>query len=344
MEIKKVIDVAKIAEFLNLEFLGEGSTEIVGPCSLQSTRADRFLFIRDKKYISSVKGTIPGCAIIKKEWDNPDIAASRIFSNDPQLDFVRALSLFYPEPELISQISSNSSIAHDVTVSPKARIDDFVTVGEGSIVSERVWLGAGAKIGKNVLIGSGTTIHPNVVIYDGTVIGRNVIIHSNSTIGADGFGYLFRNNKQIKIPQIGNVMIGNEVEIGANVTIDRAALDSTLIGDGTKIDNLVQIAHNCKIGKSCAFSAQVGLSGHTDIGDNCLVGGQVGTGGHLSVGSNSIIYAKSGLAKSFPPKSQIFGTPAKDFQAARSEMMNIMKIPRLLTRIKKLEEFFKKEK
>ncbi len=330
------MEARKLAEHLGLEVRGEESKLITGVCSIASPRPDNILFIRDKKYLKDLSDV--GAVLIKDELDDPDIAPARIISNDPQRDFLKVLELFFPVDEFKNGISDRAYIERGATVSPNARVDAFATISEGSIVSEKVWIGSGVHIGEHVLIGAGTRIHPNVVIYDGTLIGRDVIIHANSTIGADGFGYLMRDGEQIKIPQVGKVMIGNNVEIGANVTIDRAALDSTIVGDGTKIDNLVQIAHNCEIGKGCAISAQVGLSGHTVIGDTCLIGGQVGSAGHLSVGNNSVIYAQSGLAKSFPEGSTIFGTPAKDFNDARRELLHIMRLPKMLERIKKLED------
>lgn len=207
---------------------------------------------------------------------------------------------------------------------PRAKIDPSAKLGEGVSVGafstlgknvslgDRTQIGENCQIGDNVTLGANCRLHPNVVIYEDCVLGDGVTVHSGVVIGADGFGFLLLDGKQQKIPQIGNVVIGNDVEIGANTTIDRATLGSTVIGEGTKIDNLVQIGHNCRIGRHSILCAQVGLAGSTIVGDYVYLAGQVGVAGHLTIGDRAMIGAQSGVSNDIPADSRYFGYPAMD--------------------------------
>lgn len=330
--------LGEIAKIADLELVGNKDIEINGVNSIGLVESNQITFLRDKKYAKMLGDRIPGAIVLKKDDDCFDDTIAKLFSDDPELDFLKVVEIFHPEEESLKAIS-NSAV-----VSDKAVIGVDVTIGNNTVIEpeaeigDGVWIGANVCIGSKVRIGDNCRIFSGVTIYKECIIGRNVIVHSNTVIGSDGFGYIRRQGRQIKVPQLGNVIIGDDVEIGSNVSIDRATFGSTIIEDNAKIDNLVQIAHNCFVGKSTAISAQTGLSGHTTIGANCLIGGQVGFAGHLTIGDGSVIYAQSGIAKSFPPKSVIFGSPAKDFEIIKTELMSVSRLPRMLKRVQTLEK------
>jgi len=211
-------------------------------------------------------------------------------------------------------------------------VEEGVRIGSGSVIQPGCFLGKGSRIGKNCLL------HPRVTILQGCQIGNNVVIHSGVVIGSDGFGFAREEGVYKKIPQAGNVVIEDEVEIGANVTIDRATMGSTVIGRGTKIDNLVQVGHNVTIGENTVIAAQVGISGSVKIGKGCTLAGQVGIAGHLEIGDNVTIAAQSGIHKSLPEGITVLGYPAREIQKERRIMAIVGKLPDLVKKIRKLEE------
>ncbi len=204
------------------------------------------------------------------------------------------------------------------------------------VIGDRTVISAGTYVGDKAVIGKDGLIYPNVIVREEVIIGDNVIIHPGAVIGADGFGYATEKGKHHKIPQIGTVEIGNGVEIGANVTIDRATLGKTSIGEGTKIDNLVQIGHNVKIGKNCLIVSQVGISGSTVIGDNVTLAGQAGLVGHIAIGDNAIVGAQAGVTKSVPPNTAVSGYPAREHRIAQKIDAQLIRLPKLYEQIKKL--------
>ena len=240
-----------------------------------------------------------------------------LVSETPQLAFARASALLYPQamrPQPVlaraSGVSPNASVDEtavlekSVEISPFAVVGARAVIGAGSRILSGAVIGPGVKIGRNVTIG----VHTSV---SNALIGNNVIIHTGARIGQDGFGYAPAPNGMVKLPQVGRVIIQDDVEIGANTTIDRGAMDDTVIGEGTKIDNLVQIGHNVQIGRYCGIVSQVGIAGSTKIGDGVLIGGQAGINGHITIGSGAQIAAKSGVLESIPPGGRVGGMPAR---------------------------------
>jgi len=209
-------------------------------------------------------------------------------------------------------IHPSAVIAGDVRYEGEVSIAPGVVIGEGCVLGKGVVIEAGCTLGRNVFIGAGSKLMPGVHVYNDCVIGRNCLLHSGVVIGADGFGFMLLDGKQQKIPQVGNVVIGNDVEIGANTCIDRATLGSTRVGDGSKLDNLVQVGHNCTIGKHCILCSQVGLAGGTTLGDYVYLAGQVGAAGHLKIGNRAMVGAQSGLVSDIPDDGKFFGSPAMD--------------------------------
>ncbi|MEK7823189.1 MAG: UDP-3-O-(3-hydroxymyristoyl)glucosamine N-acyltransferase, partial [Nitrospirota bacterium] len=262
--------------------------------------------------------------------------------DNPYLAFARTLEIFYKAPfnplgiSKESIIGENVSFGSDVSVYPNVYISNNVAIGN------RVTIFPFVYIGENVSVGDDSVIYPNAAIREKVKIGKRVIIHSGAVIGSDGFGYVREKEKHYKIPQVGGVIIEDEVEIGANVTIDRATLGNTVIGSGTKIDNLVHIAHNVKTGKNCIILAQVGISGSVEIGDNVVLAGQVGIADHKRIADGVMVVGKSGVTNNLEP-GVYSGTPAiphKDWLRAQSIYA---KLPDILRRLQELERKIKKE-
>ncbi len=266
-----------------------------------------------------------------------DFPLPSVLVADPKAAFAKLLEVFTPKLKFKNEISEKAHIGKNVQIGenaiimPYAVIDDYAKIDSGTIIYSHVYVGQFANIGKNSLI------YPNVTIREYCQIGDNCIIHPSATIGSDGFGFTTSNGVHTKVPQVGNVIVENDVEIGASVTIDRATMGSTLIGCGTKIDNLVHIGHNCKIGKNCLIVAQTGLSGSTIVGDNVTFGGQVGTSGHLSIGKNSVFAARTGISKSIPENSFCAGFPIQSHSDWLKTQAALRQLPQLIKKIKQIE-------
>lgn len=256
---------------------------------------------------------------------------------DPELAFIKALKALHPERRYEPRIAPQAVLEDGVILGKPIYIGPYAVIGQNATIGDDSEILAGAYIGKDVKIGKSCRIYPYAVIYDGVVLGDNVIIHSGAIIGADGFGYKYRNNQHIKVPQVGNVVIADNVEIGANTCVDRGALGSTLIGHGSKIDNLVQIGHNNRIGKNVIICGHSGVSGSCTIEDGAILAGSAGIADHVTIGRGAVIMARSGVASDIPAGMQAFGSPAKDKKIAWREQAALTKLPDLMKRIKVLE-------
>jgi len=270
-------------------------------------------------------------------WPVPEHLALLV-CNDPEMAFIKAVTILHPADGFLPSIAVQAVVAESADIAPTATIGPFAVIGAGSKIGGHCQILAGVSIGKNVTVGNNCKIHPYAVIYDGTVIGDNVIIHSGAIIGADGFGYKLRNHQHVKVPQVGNVVIEDNVEIGANTCIDRGALGSTRIGLGSKIDNLVQIGHNNQIGRHVIMCGQVGVSGSCTVEDYAVLAGSVGVADHVTIGKGAVVMARAGVANDIKPGSQVFGSPAKDKKTAYKEQVALSKLPELLKTIKALRE------
>lgn len=316
------LTVYEIAERFSLRYLGDGKRLILRVSQPADSDENSAFFVEDvsKVNISDIKG---GCVFVSEKnshlFDTSKFSV--ILSEKPKLDFARLLYLFEKEnqKEYGAFISSLSCISEVAKVSKTAYIGNFVTVEEGAVIEDGVIIEDGCYIGKNSVISQNTRLYPRVVIRENVKIGKNCIIHSGTVIGSDGFGYVNDSLIHFKIPQIGGVVVEDNVEIGANVCIDRATIDNTLIGEGTKIDNLVHIAHNVKIGKNCLILACAAVAGSTVIEDNCIIGGQAGLSDHIKIGKGAIVMSKSGVISSVKSGDIVFGYPARN----RTEFMRI---------------------
>jgi UDP-3-O-[3-hydroxymyristoyl] glucosamine N-acyltransferase len=257
---------------------------------------------------------------------------------NPRLAFAKVLPLFFPEPPPTAGIHPSAVVAKSAQIDPTAHIGPHCVVGERVRISARSALFGGNHIGDDAQIGEDARLLPNVVVYARSQIGHRVRIHAGSVIGSDGYGYVFDAGQHRKVLQIGNVIIHDDVEIGANVCIDRAALGSTVIGRGTKIDNLVQIAHNVVVGEGCLLVGQVGIAGSSKLGNFVVLAGQVGIAGHLNIGNQVTVAAQSGVMNNIPDGEKWFGTPAAPERDSKRQYIGIRRLPEVLHRLAELEK------
>jgi len=329
------VKLKDIASLLNGEIIGDESIEITGVSGINEAGKGDITFISAKKYAKDAPGCGASCIIVKEPI--ADLALSQLKVPDPYLAFAKLLEHFYVstrQPSGISKdafVSDKAEIADGVSISPLCFISDGVSIGSGTIISPFVF------IGENSVIGEKCIIYPHVTIREGIKIGNGVIIHSGAVIGSDGFGYVFHEGRHFKIPQVGGVVIGDTVEIGSNASIDRATTGNTIIGKGTKIDNLAQIAHNVKIGDNTIVVAQVGIGGSTEIGDYVILGGQVGVADHTRIDSGAMIGAQSGVMGNVP-KGAYSGSPAIPHRDWLKAQAVFAKLPEIQKKLRQLEE------
>jgi len=253
--------------------------------------------------------------------------------DNPRIAFAKALAIFFPEPKFAAGIHPTASVAKSAQVDPTAHIGPHCTVGERVKIGANAVLQAGNFIGDDAVIGDETNLFPNVTIYPRTQIGKRVRIHAGAVIGSDGFGYVFDSGFHRKVPQVGNVVVGDDVEIGSNTSVDRGALGSTVIGKGTKIDNLVQVGHNVELGDHCILCAQVGIAGSAKLGKYTVLAGQVGIAGHLKIGNQVTIGSKSGVMHNIPDGEKWLGIPAQPDKQAKRIMIAMQRLPDLFKKI-----------
>src|SRR5947207_4485989 len=303
--------VGEIADFVGGDFAGNRDDAIVSVAPLASAKSDQLTFLSNRKYVSELATTEAGAILVPKKLEGNNPRWIRV--EDPYFAFAKIMTRWFsnrPKPTGISQkavIADSAKLGNNVSLGHFAIVGDDVVIGNNVAVFQGVSIEAGSTIGNDCII------YPNAVIYDGTRIGNRCIIHSGVVIGSDGYGFATHEGKHHKIPQIGIVRIEDDVEIGAGTTIDRAALGETVIGEGTKIDNLVQIGHNVKIGKHCLLVSQVGIAGSTELGDHVSVAGQSGFSGHLKIGNRVQVAAKSAVLEDVPDDTKVMGSPAMPF-------------------------------
>jgi UDP-3-O-[3-hydroxymyristoyl] glucosamine N-acyltransferase len=289
--------------------VGEVSTPLTGVATLDSAGPREIAFLANPKYRGRLASTLAG-AVILGPGDRDAGTMPRIVSDNPYAYYARTVALFNPEPPIVPGIHPFAQVDGSAQVGASAQIGAFVVIGPGSRIGENVRIGEGTFIGAGAEIGEGTRLHPRVTIYDGCRLGMRCIVHSGVVIGGDGFGMARDDGRWLKIPQIGSVRIGNDVEIGANTTIDRGALDDTVIGDGVKLDNQIQVGHNCVIGEHTVIAGCTGISGSVTIGSHCMIGGGVGFVGHIAIGDRVTISGFTFVTKSISePGTYTSGMP-----------------------------------
>lgn len=335
-----MIRLKKLAETVSGRLVGDGNTVIIGIAGIKEAKKGDITFLSHVSFQKHLKNTDASAIILSEDIDiQGKVDQNYVFVKNPSLAYAIAAELFntrgYKRKKEISElafIAKSSKVAKGATIAPYVHIED------GAVIEKNVTVYPFVYIGENVTIGAGSRIYPNVTIYDGVKIGRNVSIHGGSVIGSDGFGYVWNGEKHVKIPQLGNVEIEDDVEIGANVTIDRASLGKTLIKRGVKIDNLVQIAHNVTVGENSIIVSQVGIAGSATIGNNVILAGQTGVRDHVTVGNNVKAGGRTGITKDVPDNMLIMGTPHMPFKEWAKLQGYLNLLPQLFSKIRNLEK------
>ena len=329
--------LAEIADLIGGKVDGDDSIVIDGLAKIEDAQSGQITFIANPKYAKYIDHTHASAVLVDLEFRACDKTLVRV--KDPYFAFLTLLEHFHKESLPVEKgvhpsavICEGAELGKDVSIAP------FVYVGRNCVIGNGTQLHPGVVLEDGVHIGEACTLYSNVSIREGCKIENNVIIQMGAVIGSDGFGFAFHNGKYHKIPQTGIVVIKDDVEIGANTTIDRATMGETVIHRGTKIDNLCQIAHNVIVGEHTVIAAQAGISGSTKIGNNVKLGGQVGLVGHIEIGDNSIVGAQSGVMTSVKPGEFVFGTPSKGHIKTKREEVSLAKLPDLMKRFKALEK------
>lgn len=340
----------EIAEFVGGELHGDGDMEITAVAAIHKAKHGEIAFLEKA---GEERETNASCLIIpanneggsatvmeRVQRGSSEAPAAVIPVRHPKLAFARIAAVLHPPKFRLSEIHDSAVISDSATLGSDVFIGAFTTVGDNSTIGDSTQLRAGAKIGDSVSVGKNCVLHPNVFIEDGCTIGDNVILHAGVTIGADGFGYVKDEQGEYnKFPQIGTVVIEDNVEIGANTCVDRGALGETRIGAGTKIDNLVQVGHNVQIGRRCVIAAQTGISGSTVIEDDCVIGGQVGFGDHARVQSGAVIGSQAGvLPGKIVRRGVWWGTPIQPLDEYKRQNAMVKGLSRLRDDVKEIKK------
>lgn len=328
----------ELSQKLECSYIGDGKIEITGAKSIDKCGPNDITFAVSRKNMNSLTTTLkfPAVIILPENENADDINIPYIKVKSPYYTFAKVLEIFYPKKKYDEFINKTSYVSSSAKIGKNVYIDACCAIGDNVSIGDNTIIHAGVVIDENSMIGNNVEIYSKVVIRENCSIGNNVIIQPGSIIGGDGYGFTEYNGKHYKVPQIGDVIIKDNVEIGSNVTIDRATIGSTIIGEGTKIDNLVHIAHNVEIGKNCLIVAQVGISGSVIIGDNVTLAGQVGVVGHIEIGSNTTVAARAVVTGNISENSFVSGFPAKPHTEERRIKAAQRKLPELLKAFKKL--------
>ena len=329
----------QIADQINGTIVGDRDVDIFNISKIEEGTKGSLTFLANPKYTEFIYSTNASAAIVAEDFEPTEkINTTLIKVKDPYSSFTTILELFNKEITSKKGISEFTVIDKNAIISDSSYIGSFTTIGKDSKISDNCIIENQVFIGNNVEIGEGTRIYPGVKILDDTKIGKNCIIHCSCSIGSDGFGFAPNDDGSYKkIPQTGNVIIGDNVEIGSNSTIDRATLGSTIIHKGVKLDNQIQIAHNVEIGENTAIAAQSGIAGSTKIGRNCMIGGQVGIIGHLKIGDNVKIQAQAGVTSDIKSDSRVTGTPAISHMNYNKSYIHFKNLPEIVKKIDKKE-------
>jgi UDP-3-O-[3-hydroxymyristoyl] glucosamine N-acyltransferase len=327
----------EIAQFLNGELFGDPDLVIDGVAKIEEAKKGELTFLANPKYFKFLETTNASAVLVGN--DSPPVTIPHIKLADPYIGFLNILNKIYPPQKPVFRgIHSSAVLASHVKLGENITIGPLVYIGEKAEIGRNTVLYPGCVILQGVRIGNDCTLYPNVTVREGCTIGDRVTIHNGTVIGSDGFGFAPSGDIYVKIPQLGIVQIDDDVEIGANCTVDRATMGATIIKRGCKIDNLVQIAHNVIIGENTAIAAQSGISGSTKVGKNVTIAGQVGVVGHIQIGDGTILAAKSGVSKDVPAKEVWFGYPARPIMRQKKIEACIHNLPEMVKKIHSLEK------
>jgi UDP-3-O-[3-hydroxymyristoyl] glucosamine N-acyltransferase len=338
------LTTGEITEMVAGRLEGDPALVITRMASLDTGDANSLSFLQKARFLPQVYDTLCAAIIVTDDFEPQSaIKPALIRVADPYKSFIGLLIKQYPpNGHQHAGVDATAVVCKSAKLGKDVFIGANCYIGEGVVLNDYVQVHPNSYIGDGCRLGVGSVLHPNVTLYHGTILGQHCTIHAGSVLGSDGFGYIPEQGKLTKVPQIGNVVIGDHVEIGANCSIDRATIGSTTVGDGTKIDNQVHIAHNIEIGKHCVLAAQVGVAGSVRMGDHVMLGGQVGITGHIDIADGVQVGGMSGLSKTVRKKgAQMRGVPARDFREQLKIEALAIRLPEIFARVKELEDLIK---
>jgi UDP-3-O-[3-hydroxymyristoyl] glucosamine N-acyltransferase len=331
------VTVRQLAELVQGIVQGDGDLLISGARTLKEARPGDITFVEDDRHAAGLHGCRASAAVVPKSLAANGLPVIQVA--DPLAAFVTIVRHLQGRAEPPPQgIDPRASVHPSARVGEGADIHPFAVVGAGTVIGARCRLYPGVVVGCDCRLGDDVTLYPNVVVYDRTVLGNRVIVHGNAVLGADGFGYRFHDGKHVKVPQLGHVEIGDDVEIGACTTIDRGTFQATRVGAGTKIDNLVQVGHNCQVGRHNLFVSQMGIAGSSSTGDYVVVAGQVGIVGHVHIGDGAVIGGQAGVTKDVPAGQRMLGSPATPEREQKRILMTLEKLPEIRRDVRALKQ------
>jgi UDP-3-O-[3-hydroxymyristoyl] glucosamine N-acyltransferase len=331
------ITAEAIAGLVSGELIGDGAVAVSGVAPLDRAEAGHLSILSSAKYAPMLASTKAGIVLVDPEFrDVPGGKGTRIIVKQPLEKLLALLPTLYPEIAPTPGVAATARIGKGATLGERISIGEYAVIGAGARIGTDAVIGAHSVVGEKASVGTSTRLWPGVTIYPGAALGDRVVIHSGARIGCDGFGYVFRDGAHTKIPHVGRCIIGDDVEIGANTTIDRGSIDDTVIGSGTKIDNLVHIAHNVRIGEKCLIMAQVGIAGSVTIGDGAILAGQAGISGHLTIGAGARLAAQAGVFGDVPAGETWSGYPARPHRDSLRASAALFKLAGMIRRLEKL--------
>jgi UDP-3-O-[3-hydroxymyristoyl] glucosamine N-acyltransferase len=328
---------AEIAAAVGGTLTGNGGVTVTAIAPLDRAGEHELSFLAGAKYAPAFERSAAGVVLI-----TPDLAdaagrcAARVVVLKPHEALLSLIPRFYHAPVREAGIHSTAVVSPTATIGRDARIEAYAVIGDGAVIGDRAWIGSHGAIGDGVTVGSDSRLFPHVTLYSGAVVGERVVIHSGTRIACDGFGYRYENGVHHKIPHVGRCLIGHDVEIGANTAIDRGSIDDTVIGAGTKIDNLCHIAHNVRVGRLCLLMAQVAVAGSSHIEDGAILAGQVGVAGHLTIGAQARLGAQAGVISDVPAGETWSGYPARPHREALRATAALFKLSGMMKRLERL--------
>jgi UDP-3-O-[3-hydroxymyristoyl] glucosamine N-acyltransferase len=334
-----VLTAGAIAEAVGGELRGDPDVRIAGVAPLDRASTNHLSFLTGAKYAPLFASSRAGVVLVVPELaDSPGQAAARIVVARPHEALLSLLPRFHRPPQRAPGVHATAQLGRGARIGADVHVGPFAVIGAGVELGAGVTIDSHCVLQDGVAIGDGSRLYPGVTVYSGSQIGARVAIHAGARIGSDGFGYVFREGRHDKIPHVGRCVVEDDVEIGANTTIDRGSIDDTVIGAGTKIDNLVHVAHNVRIGRLCLIMAQVGIAGSVRIEDGCILAGQVGVSGHHTIGKGATLAAQAGVFGNIPAGETWSGYPARPHKEALRAQAALFKLPALLRRIERLLE------
>lgn len=318
---------------------GSGETVVDGIAPLDRASARELSFLATAKYAPLFERSLAGVVLVTAELASvPGTCATRVVVKSPHDALLSLIPRFYRQPARVAGVHPTAIVAPGARVGAGATIEPYAVISDGAELGDRAWIGSHSVVGAGVKIGSDVRLLPHVTLYPGTILGHRVTVHSGARIGSDGFGYVYREGVHEKIPHVGRCLIGDDVEIGANSTIDRGSIDDTVVGAGTKIDNLVQLGHNVRVGRLCLLMAQVGVAGSSHVEDGAILAGQVGIAGHLTVGAGARLAAQAGVISDIPPGETWGGYPARPHRESLRASAALRKLSTVMKQIEQLLE------